>query len=190
MTPGRYRVLIPYTEDHPDHPYKVFDASIEVDAASPEEAGRLGMAEFRQLAEVSGTSWNRRIIRDGIRVEEITWEARGEERFRVDRFSPVPGVAVCRISGIADTHAMPDIQQAMEEAVASGASTLIIDLSSATYMNSSCIGLLIGRLDGIRMLLVGTPEKIGRVFRMLGIDSLFQTYRTINDALRSLSGKP
>ncbi len=189
MTPGRYRVLIPYTEDHPDHPFKVFDASIEVDATSPKEAEKLGMAEFRQLAEVSGTSWNRRVIRDRIRIEEIAGGTIEAERFRVDSFSPAPGVAACRISGIADAHAMPDIQRATEEAAASGATALIIDLTSAAYMNSSCIGLLIGRLDQMQVLLVGTPEKIERVFKMLGIDTLFPTYRTVNDALRSLSGK-
>jgi len=181
----RYRVLIAYTEDHPDHPGKVFQACVEVDASSPEEAEEVGIAEFHELAKVSGSSWRRRIIRGEIKVQEME-RVEKETRFRTDTSELAPGIAMCALHGIADTYAMPELQSAIHDAIASGASALIVDLAETSYMNSSCIGLLVGHLDEIRIVLVGTPDKIGRIFKMLGIDSLFDSYRTPTDALRAL----
>lgn len=62
-----------------------------------------------------------------------------------------------------------------------GAINIAFDFSSVTFMDSSGIGLLLGRYKtvnslGGKLILFGMPREIERIMRMSGIDKIAEMY--------------
>ena len=69
--------------------------------------------------------------------------------------------------------------------------TLVVDMSRVRYMDSSCLGVLIGAYASYerncrRMLLAGLNDRVWEVFRICKINDVFTRYATVADAERTV----
>ena len=69
---------------------------------------------------------------------------------------------------------------------------LVVDLQGVTFMDSTGLGVLVGRLKLVRvqdgtLKLVCTSERILKVFAITGLDKVFQIFDSIDEALAPAS---
>lgn len=72
--------------------------------------------------------------------------------------------------------------------------TFIIDLSGVSFMDSSAIGVIIGRYKlvksfGSEVLLVSCSESVGKILSMSGIKKIIKIFDTLPDALNNVQRK-
>lgn len=101
------------------------------------------------------------------------------------------GLALVSVSGELDLHTTPELQDGIEKAVATGADTVVVDLSRISFIDSSALGALVQetrRLEGRgdRLALVTNDPRTSRVFEVSGLNRVLRTYATLQDALGEL----
>ncbi len=87
-------------------------------------------------------------------------------------------VAVC-LKGDIDHHTVPALREAIDDAVSAtpGAKTLVLDFSDVTFMDSSGVGLVMGRCRlcrprGIALRVVNLSPRDARIMAMSGVRSI------------------
>jgi anti-sigma B factor antagonist len=104
-------------------------------------------------------------------------------------------VAVMVAGGELDFAASPQLKDRLTERIEAGTRRLILDLSGATFVDSTAIGALASvatRLNelGGGMLLVVCPDenrRVLRIFEIAGIESLIAVHRSLAEAMRELA---
>ena len=92
------------------------------------------------------------------------------------------------LDGELDQYAAAELKSKIDvEAELSGKKNLIIDLTDVSLMDSSGIGLIIGRYKTLAPLggfvaLSGGNDGVKRVIKLSGIEKIIQTYDTASDA--------
>ena len=82
------------------------------------------------------------------------------------------------LSGEIDHHSAAQMREKIDESVIqSGAKTLVLDFSLVTFMDSSGIGLVMGRLrliqeNGGELVLQNLPAPLRKVMKLAGLDKL------------------
>ncbi len=110
--------------------------------------------------------------------------------FRLEEDRPREDTAVVAVFGDVDLHSAEALDETLETAVARGATSVVVDLSRATFVDSQGLGVLLRhrrRLDprgGFR-LVVARPE-IRRVFEVSALDQIFPIDASREEALASL----
>ncbi len=71
-----------------------------------------------------------------------------------------------------------------------GKKNIVIDLSGVQFMNSSGLGMLIGGLTTMKkgdghLRLAGTTEKIQSLLVITKLTTIFESYDTVEDAIKS-----
>lgn len=84
------------------------------------------------------------------------------------------------------------LHEELKKAVASGQKKFIFDLGGVDWMNSSGLGLLISahttaRSSGAEMKLARATEKITSLLVITKLNSVFETYETLDEALAKFS---
>ncbi len=102
------------------------------------------------------------------------------------------GPCLISVSGELDYHTSARLRAVLEDVPLEQGASLIIDLSRLTYCDSTGISVLIGayhrsRAAGGVLALTGMNPDIARVFRVIGLDQVFSSYDTVEDAARALS---
>ena len=64
--------------------------------------------------------------------------------FSVETIGAGARVPVIAVHGQADLHTAPELRSAIAEAIDGGATSLVIDLSEATFIDSMTLGVLLG----------------------------------------------
>ena len=82
-----------------------------------------------------------------------------------------------RLIGEVDASNSLILDQAIQELIQEGISTLLIDGSKLTYISSAGLGVFMSYLEefkekGIRMVIFGLNEQVIEVFKILGLDKL------------------
>jgi len=86
------------------------------------------------------------------------------------------GTLIVRITGDVDHHSAPNIREEIDqELVKTRPRELILDLSGTDFMDSSGLGLILGRLRkarelGCRLTLLNPTEPILRILRLAGVE--------------------
>ena len=101
------------------------------------------------------------------------------------------GLALVSVSGELDLHTTPELQDGIEKAGATGADTVVVDLSRISFIDSSALGVLVQetrRLEGRgdRLALVTNDPRTLRIFEVSGLNRVLRTYATLQDALADL----
>ena len=100
-------------------------------------------------------------------------------------------IAAVAITGEADVFTAPELKEALAAAIAGGAKDVLVDLSEATFVDSTTLGLLIGtvrRLDplgGTVAVAVGDPS-VARIFEITRLDQVFSMFDSVDAALAYL----
>jgi anti-anti-sigma factor len=85
--------------------------------------------------------------------------------------SHTPGRVIA--TGEIDLTSAGDFGQALSAALDHGSSELVIDLSGVTFIDSSGLNELVrANRPEVRMVVVGAPEAVARVIRLVGLDTI------------------
>ena len=87
-------------------------------------------------------------------------------------------VTVVHVAGEIDVYTAPVLRERLDEQISAGRRHLVVDLQGVTFMDSTGLGVLVGRLK-----LVCTSERILKVFAITGLDKVFQIFDSIDEAL-------
>jgi anti-sigma B factor antagonist len=101
------------------------------------------------------------------------------------------GRHVIAVSGEADLFAAPELKQRLVAVADGGSTQIVIDLSDATLLDSTALGVLIGAAKRLRALdgelaIVNSDEMIARTFEITGCDQIFAIFKTREDAVAAL----
>jgi anti-sigma B factor antagonist len=105
------------------------------------------------------------------------------------------GVAVLAMGGEIDYAASPQLRERIAAHIKAGRRRLVIDLSAATFIDSTTIGVLMGAVTKLRdagggsLQIVCADEnaKVLRIFEITGVDSMIELYSSREEALSALS---
>ena len=100
------------------------------------------------------------------------------------------GVAVVSVSGEVDVYTAPQLRSALDEQISVGRTRLVVDMSEVGFVDSTGLGVLVGRLKLVRahggwLRLVCTDERTLRVFNITGLDKVFSIHETVDSALEA-----
>ena len=97
---------------------------------------------------------------------------------------------VVRVSGEIDHHAAAGIREVVDRELSrTGARNVAFDLSSVGFMDSSGIGMIMGRSKitsalGGRVIVYGASENIKRIISMSGLNKLVSVADSLEDGLK------
>jgi anti-sigma B factor antagonist len=97
---------------------------------------------------------------------------------------------VVKASGEFDLQAAPDLRDVLCRLFELGTRHCIVDLTDATFVDSTTLGVLTGqvkrlRAEGGSLQLVCSNESILRTIEIAGLDRVFAIYPTLTEALSS-----
>lgn len=97
-------------------------------------------------------------------------------------------VTIVTVSGEVDVYTAPQLRTALEERIAAGHTALIVDLQDVGFLDSTGLGVLVGRLKAVRKVdgwlrVVCTNERILRLFGITGLDRVIPIHDTVDAAV-------
>ena len=99
---------------------------------------------------------------------------------------------VVAVEGDLDLATAPRLKRTLVDLVGKGYGRYVLDLSRLTHMDSMGLGVLVGfhkRLEGdARLALAGVPAKQSKLLELTGLDTRFDSFATLDDALTMRAG--
>lgn len=103
------------------------------------------------------------------------------------------GIPIVRVQGDIDLHTVPRFERAVQEGIDRARSTLIIDLSGATYLDSAGLSALLSANKKLSTrdakLYVIAPRScpgVRRVLEITRIDTIIPVYESLEDVLSAI----
>lgn len=101
------------------------------------------------------------------------------------------GYTVLEVGGELDVYTAPELRMHLIEIVEEGQRKLILDMNRIEFLDSTALGVLVYGLKRLRstggtLALVCQPERLLKIFRITGLDRVFDIYGSVEAAL----GKP
>ena len=98
---------------------------------------------------------------------------------------------IISLAGEVDLYTAPEFKQQLLEVIGQGATEVIVDLSSTTFIDSTTLGVLVGGVKRLRpndgrLSLVCTDRNITKIFEITGLDRVFDIYGDRESAVSSL----
>ena len=108
--------------------------------------------------------------------------------FHIEEDSPYPGTVVLIVRGEADLHVAPDLRDRIAVAIAGDAKQLVVDLTEATFIDSTILGVLLGAVKRLRsrggqLRVVVARTDVRRLFEITLLDRVFPIHDRCEDAL-------
>lgn len=99
----------------------------------------------------------------------------------------VAGHTVVEVRGEVDVYTAAQLRERLLEATRRGSGSVVVDLTRVDFLDSTGLGVLAGalkrlRLAGRDLALVCQSEKLLKIFRITGLDQVFQLYETVEAA--------
>lgn len=100
---------------------------------------------------------------------------------------------VIAVAGEIDVYTAPKLREAMTALVDEGRGHLVIDLEDVEFMDSTGLGVLVGGLKRVRGIdgsldIVCTHERLLKIFRITGLNKVFDLYDSQAEALAASRG--
>lgn len=97
--------------------------------------------------------------------------------------------ALVRVSGSIDVYAAPAFRDRLERELDAGNSNLLVDLSEVSFLDSTGLSVLVGRLkharhDGGQLELVCPEGRVRQAFVITGLNKVFVMHDTLTEALQ------
>ncbi|HUB73772.1 MAG TPA: STAS domain-containing protein [Solirubrobacteraceae bacterium] len=107
--------------------------------------------------------------------------------FAVARRDRDERTSVVSVTGELDLSTAPQLKWALVDALEQGRSSLVVDLSLTSFMDSTALGVLVGvnrsLPDGSRLAIVCHSPALLRIFELSGMDAAFAIHPTLDAAL-------
>ncbi|WP_370891031.1 STAS domain-containing protein [Janibacter sp. GXQ6167] len=99
---------------------------------------------------------------------------------------------VVTVTGEIDVASTGALRRALTAAGDEGERQVVADLSGVTFIDSSGIGVLIGRTkamhrEGGALAVVATHERVLRTFALTGVDQVLAIHATVDEAVHTLA---
>jgi anti-sigma B factor antagonist len=96
------------------------------------------------------------------------------------------------VDGELDLASAPNLKWTLTDVVGSGARQIVVDLSPVTFIDSTALGVLVAVHRGLgperRMAIAGTEGDVRNIFELTGLDSTFDMFATLDEALAWIRG--
>jgi anti-sigma B factor antagonist len=95
------------------------------------------------------------------------------------------------VAGEVDLYSAPELKAHIIDAIESGKSHIVVDLTNTTFIDSTTLGVLVGARKRLRehngavAIVCPDPDKIG-LFEMTGLDRVFSIHMDRSSALAEL----
>lgn len=95
------------------------------------------------------------------------------------------GRVVVHVGGEIDVYTAPELRRELDEHIHRGCRDLVVDLAKVTFLDSTGLGVLVGRLKLVRaqgggMRILGATERVLKVFTITGLDRVFDIVDTVD----------
>ena len=112
--------------------------------------------------------------------------------FHIDDESIDSETHVIELGGEVDLYTAPEFKERLVQVIEDGKKQLVVDLSKATFIDSTTLGVLVGGVKRLRpsggsLALVCTDQNITKIFEITGLDRVFPIHGTRDDALAALN---
>jgi anti-sigma B factor antagonist len=109
--------------------------------------------------------------------------------------SDASGLTIIAVGGEIDVYTAPKLRERLIGLVESGSFQLIVDMEDVEFLDSTGLGVLVGGLKRVRahdgwIDLVCTQSRILRIFRITGLNKVFNIYDTVPDAVAAHAAPP
>lgn len=104
----------------------------------------------------------------------------------------VGGFPVVSIKGEIDVYSAPQLKDALTELLGAGSSAVVVDLTDVGFLDSTGLGALVAARTSatdadIRLPIVSDRDRILKLFRITGLDGVFEIHPTVDAAVAALS---
>ena len=98
---------------------------------------------------------------------------------------------VIELGGEVDLYTAPEFKERMVELIESGKKQIVVDLSKATFIDSTTLGVLVGGVKRLRtndgqLSLVSSDRNITKIFEITGLDRVFTIYGSRDEAVTGI----
>ena len=98
---------------------------------------------------------------------------------------------VIELGGEVDLYTAPEFKERLLKLIEEGKTRLVVDLTKATFIDSTTLGVLVGGVKRLRptdgsLALVCTDPSIIKIFEITGLDRVFPIHSTRDDALSEI----
>jgi anti-sigma B factor antagonist len=105
-------------------------------------------------------------------------------------FSKDGNACIVALDGEVDVYTAPALRERLIEASESGCETVVVDMRDVDFIDSSGLGVLVSALKRVRehdgqLRIVTAKEPILKIFRITGLDRVFELSPTLPDDLGS-----
>ena len=99
---------------------------------------------------------------------------------------------VIQLGGEVDLYTAPEFKERLVELIENGKTKIVVDLSEATFIDSTTLGVLVGGVKRLRpaggsLALVCSDQNITKIFEITGLDRVFPIHETRDQALSSVA---
>lgn len=104
-------------------------------------------------------------------------------------------VVVVTVSGEVDVYTAAQLRSALEDRIAAGHTALVVDLQDVGFIDSTGLGVLVGRLKTVKasggwLSVVCTNERILRLFGITGLDRVLAVHDDVETAVAVGGSEP
>jgi anti-sigma B factor antagonist len=97
------------------------------------------------------------------------------------------GQVVLDVRGEVDLHSAPQLADRLSMLIQDGLDVLIVDLTELSFIDSTGLGALVATLNqadaaGVSLRIVCSSERLLKLFRITGLDDVFQMFGTVAEA--------
>jgi anti-sigma B factor antagonist len=99
---------------------------------------------------------------------------------------------VIELGGEVDLYTAPEFKERLLKLIDEGKTQLVVDLTKATFIDSTTLGVLVGGVKRLRpadgsLALVCTDASIIKIFEITGLDRVFPIHSSRDEALSALA---
>jgi anti-sigma B factor antagonist len=103
--------------------------------------------------------------------------------------------AVIALTGEVDLYTAPEFKTELVRVIEQGATSVVVDLTDTTFIDSTTLGVLVSGLKRVRpkdghVVLVVTNRNIRKIFEITGLDRVFAIHETRAAALEESGTTP
>lgn len=104
----------------------------------------------------------------------------------------IEGHSVLALSGEIDVYSAPQFKQSVAGILDGNEHHLIVDMNNVRYMDSSGFGILLSAVKRLRPIagtvnLVGCAAPIDRVLHITKLDTIFNMYNSVDEAIKAVN---
>ena len=112
--------------------------------------------------------------------------------FHIDDESIDAETHVIELGGEVDLYTAPEFKERLVQVIEDGKKQLVVDLSKATFIDSTTLGVLVGGVKRLRpsggsLALVCTDQNITKIFEITGLDRVFPIHASREEALAAVA---